>query len=156
MTAGLALYLRDHGLDQIKAMVMIYPVLGADVNTNSYIRNADAPCLTRSEMIFYLDSFLGPKDSGSWNDPYAVPMLAPSLEGLPACFIAVAMHDPLCDDGLLFAEKLKAVGIPVATRKEPALAHSYMRARHVSEPARKGFDAIVEALRTLSHDGCLP
>lgn len=156
MTAGLALYLRDHGLDQIKAMVMIYPVLGADVNTNSYIRNADAPCLTRSEMIFYLDSFLGPRDSGSWNDPYAVPMLAPSLEGLPACFIAVAMHDPLCDDGLLFAEKLKAAGIPVATRKEPALAHSYMRARHVSEPARKGFDAIVEALRTLSHDGCLP
>jgi acetyl esterase len=66
------------------------------------------------------------------------------------------MHDPLCDDGTLFAEKLKAAGVPVALRREPALAHSYMRARHVSEPAKKGFDSIVEALRTLSHDGCLP
>jgi len=36
-------------------------------------------------------------------------------------------------------------------RQEPELAHSYMRARNVSKPAKKGFDAIVKALRSLSH-----
>jgi hypothetical protein len=31
-----------------------------------------------------------------------------------------------------------------------------MRARHVSKPAMAGFDAIVEAIRTLAHEGKLP
>ncbi len=156
MTAGLAMHLRDHGEQQLNAMVMIYPVLGADVNTASYVRNAEAPCLTRAEMIFYLESFLGQRGNRNWSDPYAVPNIAADVDRLPPAFITVAMHDPLCDDGILFSEKLKAAGIAVALRREPALAHSYMRARHVSAPAKKGFDAIVEALRTLSHDGSLP
>jgi acetyl esterase len=156
MTAGLAMYLRDHKLEPLKAMVMIYPALGADVDTGSSIRNAQEPSPTRDEMIFYRDSFLGPRESKNWHDPYAVPMLAGNLEALPPTFISVALHDPLCDDGILFAAKLEKAGVPVALHREPALAHSFMRARHVSEPAKKGFDAIVEALRTLSHDGCLP
>ena len=41
-------------------------------------------------------------------------------------------------------------------RREPALAHSYMRARHGSKPAMAGFEAIVAAVRSLGHDGCLP
>jgi acetyl esterase len=156
MTAGLALYLRDHGLDQLKAMVMIYPVLGADVNTASYLRNAEAPCLTRAEMMFYLESFLGPPGGRNWNDPYAVPMIATDLSRLPPAFIAVASHDPLCDDGILFAQRLHQAGVPVLLREEPALAHSYMRARHVSTPADEGFKAIVSALHQLSHQGLLP
>jgi acetyl esterase len=56
----------------------------------------------------------------------------------------------------VFYKKLKAAGIATSLRKEPALAHSYMRARHVSTPAMKGFNAIIEALRSLGHRECLP
>jgi acetyl esterase len=38
----------------------------------------------------------------------------------------------------------------VELRREPELAHSYMRARHVSEPAREGFAAIVAAARAFT------
>ena len=68
----------------------------------------------------------------------------------------MAAHDPLCDDGLIFRDKLKAAGVPVALREEPVLAHSYMRARHVSAPAMAGFKAIAEAVRSLAHEGRLP
>jgi acetyl esterase len=156
MTVGLAQSLRDRGLPQLGGQVLIYPVLGADVDTPSYRRNAEAPCLTRSDMIYYLDSFLGPKGGANWTDPYAVPLLASDLSGLPPAFIAVAAHDPLYDDGVMFAGKLEAQGVPVALRREPALAHSYMRARHVSKPAKEGFDAIVEAVHSLAHRGALP
>jgi acetyl esterase len=156
MTVALALSLRDRGLSQLKGQVLIYPVLGADVDTESYRRNAEAPCLTRSDMIFYLDSFLGPHGHPNWTDPYAVPLLAGDVSRLPPAFIAVAAHDPLCDDGIAFAEKLDAAGVPVRLRREPALTHSYMRARHVSQPAKEGFDAIVEAVRSLTHEGALP
>ncbi|MBL8908860.1 MAG: alpha/beta hydrolase [Rhizobiales bacterium] len=156
MTMGLALWLRDHDLPQLQGQVLIYPVLGADVDTPSYRRNAEAPCLTRSDMIYYLESFLGPGGTANWNDPYAVPLLAQDLRKLPPAFIAVAAHDPLYDDGIMMEAKLKAAGVPVAIRREPALAHSYMRARHVSKPAMAGFAAIVAAIRSLGHDGSLP
>ena len=74
MTVGLALVLRDHGAPQLRGQVLIYPVLGADVNTPSYIRNAHAPCLTKPEMIFYLDCFLGPKGNPNWFDPGPFPI----------------------------------------------------------------------------------
>ena len=156
MTLGLALWLRDHGLPQLKGQVLIYPVLGADVDTPSYKRNAEAPCLTRSDMIYYLESFLGPRGDANWTDPYAVPLLAQDLRGLPPAFITVAAHDPLYDDGVMMEAKLKAAGVPVLIRREPALAHSYMRARHGSKPAMAGFEAITAAIRSLGHDGCLP
>jgi acetyl esterase len=156
MTAGLALWLRDHGEDQLKGMVLIYPVLGADMESESYVRNADAPCLSRAEMLFFLESFLGPRWGPNWRDPYAIPNLAPDVSRLPPAFIAVAAHDPLHDDGVFFARKLRAAGVPVALRRERALAHSYMRARHQSPPAMEGFRAIAAATRSLGHSGILP
>lgn len=156
MTVGLALSLRDRGLPQLRGQVLIYPVLGADMETDSYTRNAHAPCLTREEMTFYLESFLGARSGPNWSDSYAVPNLAADVAGLPPAFITVAEHDPLCDDGIIFHEKMKQAGIGTRLRREPALAHSYMRARHVSKPAMAGFDAIVDAVRSLAHEGMLP
>ena len=156
MTVGLALSLREQDLPQLRGMVLIYPVLGADTETSSYRRNANAPCLTRGEMIFYLESFLGPRGNANWSDPKAIPNIASDVSRLPPAFITVAAHDPLCDDGLIFRDQMRDAGLDVALRAEPALAHSYMRARHVSKPAMQGFKAIVEAVRHLSHEGSLP
>jgi acetyl esterase len=151
MTAGLSLYLRDHNMMQLNGMVLIYPVLGHDVNTSSYIRNADAPCLTRDEMIFFLDAFMGGKGGANWSDPLAAPLLADDLSCLPRSFITIAAHDPLYDDGEKFHQRLLAFGVHSEIRKEPVLAHSYMRARHVSKPAMAGFQAIIEAIKCFSH-----
>jgi acetyl esterase len=151
MSVALALTLRERGLPQLKAMALIYPVLGVDITTASYMRNVNAPCLSRDEMKFYLTAFLGAEGGPNWQDEKAVPNLVRDLSGLPPCFITVAGHDPLHDDGVIFAQKLGAAGIACELRIEPALAHSYMRARNVCAPAKKGFDAIIEALRSLSH-----
>jgi acetyl esterase len=150
MSAALALTLRDLGLPQLKAMVLIYPGLGANFDTSSYRRNANAPGLTRSEMMFYLTAFLGPEGSPAWSDEKALPLLAQNLEGLPPAFITVAGHDPLHDDGVMFHERLLRAGISSQLRREPALGHSYMRARHHSPVAFEAFQTIVTALKQFS------
>lgn len=147
MSVALALTLRDLGLAQVQAMALLYPVLGANMETPSYIRNANASCLTRDDMRYYLTSFLGPADSPNWQDEKAVPLMVTDLEGLPPAYITVAGHDPLHDDGVMFHERLLAAGVVTELREEPALAHSYMRARHHSAVAMAGFQAIVAALR---------
>lgn len=156
MSASLALYLRDHAMIQLRGCVLIYPVLGTDTQTPSYVENSDAPCLTRSDMIYYLDAVLGPKSSPNWSDPYAMPLLAEDVSGLPPTFITAAAHDPLRDDATAFEQRLREAGVEVMLRPEPQLPHSYMRARHVSEPAMAGFKAIVEAIRSLAYAKRLP
>ncbi len=156
MTVGLCLELRSRGEPQPQGQVLIYPGLSVDFNGPSYVRNADAPCLTRADMMYYLESFLGPKGNPNWTDPRAVPLLAADLRGLPPAFISVAGHDPFCDDGIVFARRLRATAIPVMLREESRLAHSFMRARHQSAPAMEGFQAIIAALRSLAHEGSLP
>jgi acetyl esterase len=152
MSVALALTLRELQLMPPIGMVLIYPVLGANMSTPSYLRNANAPCLTRDEMKFYLDAFLGPPDSPAWHNDKAIPNLASDVSGLPPTFITVAAHDPLHDDGVIFNEKMQAAGILSTLRREPELAHSYMRARHHSMPAMESFKAIVEALKAMAHN----
>lgn len=156
ISVALAMALHELELPPLAGLVLIYPVLGADMNTPSYQLNAHAPCLTRDEMRFFLTSFLGAEGSRNWFDPKAAPNLAADVSRLPPTYITVAAHDPLRDDGIIFRDKLRAAGVPAVLREEPVLAHSYMRARHHSEPARKGFDAIVKALSALAGEGTLP
>jgi acetyl esterase len=153
MSAALALHLRDHGLPQLLGQVLIYPVLGADVDTPSYLTNAQAQSLSKAEMEHYLDAFLGARDGPAWRDKYALPLLESDFARLPPAFVTAAAHDPLHDDAVLFAQCLEAAGVPVALRREPALGHSYMRARRVSRPAGEGFAAIVAAIRDMAHAG---
>jgi acetyl esterase len=151
MVASLAMYTRDHGLPPLAGQVLIYPVLGVDLATPSYLRNAEGPCLTRAEMAFYWDAVLGPKGCPNWSDKYAIPLLEHDYSRLAPAFIAAAAHDPLYDDAVNYAQRLEKAGVAVRFRGEPSLAHSYMRARHVSEPAMTGFEAIVAAVKALAH-----
>jgi acetyl esterase len=153
MSAALALHLRDQHLPQLLGQVLIYPVLGADVDTPSYRANAQAQSLSKAEMEHYLDAFLGPRGGPAWRDKFAVPLLETDFSRLPPAFVTAAAHDPLHDDAVHYAERLQAAGVPVTLRREPALGHSYMRARRVSRPAGEGFAAIVAAIRGMAHPG---
>jgi acetyl esterase len=156
MSASLSLYLRDRQLPQLNGQVLIYPVLGIDLDTPSYRRNAEAPCLTRNEMIYYWESVLGPRGGANWADKYIIPLIETDYSNLPPAFITAAAYDPLYDDAVIYGERLKAAGVEVAIRREPVLTHSYMRARQVSTACKAGFDAIVSAIRSLAHHGHLP
>ncbi|WP_413990609.1 alpha/beta hydrolase [Labrys okinawensis] len=156
MTASLAIALRDSGPSALRGQILIYPVLDADGETQSYRRNATSSALSRQEMLYYLDAFLGSAGSPARQDKLALPLLETDYAGLPPAFITAAAHDTLQDEAFIFAERLEAAGVPVMLRYEPELDHSYMRARHHSAPAFEGFKAIIEAAKTLAYHGILP
>ena len=74
--------------------------------------------------------------------PLAAPMMAPDHSGLPPAFIAVAEHDPLRDDGIAYAEKLEAAGVPVVLDRGQGLIHGYLRSMEYCADARERLTAM--------------
>jgi acetyl esterase len=141
LAAGLTLRARDEGLSGIVGQVLIYPALGGDLVSGSYNEMADAPGLTTADTIYYRAILKAPAD-----EPVAHPLLTKSCIGLPPAYITVAHFDPLRDDGRLYAGRLAADGIEVWFREEPQMVHAWLRARHMSEGAAKGFRALCIAV----------
>ncbi len=56
-----------------------------------------------------LDHYLS--DRGEGNDWRASPIVAKSYAGLPAALVVTADHDPLVDEGKVYADRLSADGV---------------------------------------------
>ena len=63
LTAGAALKLRDAGERNIDFQVLIYPATAPYFDTLSYHQNGEGYWLTRGDVIWFWDNFLGP-DAG--------------------------------------------------------------------------------------------
>lgn len=134
----------------IGGQVLIYPGLGGDMTKGSYVSQSRAPGLTTTDVRYYRDIYKG------LGSKYAEPLRETDYSGLPPAFLVAAGLDPLHDDCFDYAERLRAAGVPATVRDEPLLVHAFIRARHMSAPARASFDAIIEASASLAHSGQLP
>lgn len=150
LAAALCLKARDEGGPKIKGQVLIYPGLGGDVTRGSYVTQRDAPSLTTRDVLFYRDIYKGN------HSKYAEPLRETDFSKLPPAFLVAAGLDPLHDDCFGYAACLMAQGVAATVRGEPLLVHSFLRARNMSVPARKSFDAITAACASLAHHGRLP
>lgn len=100
--------------------LLVYPVVNDDMNTPSYQRNADAKPLNKPMMAWFFKHYGGDPAS-----PYALPMKAPSLAGLPPATVIAAEIDPLLSEGKAYADKLKKDGVPVTYREYSGVAHEF-------------------------------
>lgn len=100
--------------------LLVYPVVDNDMNTPSYQRNANAKPLNKAMMGWFFKHY-----GGDPANPYALPMKAASLKGLPPATIIAAEIDPLLSEGKAYAEKLKKDGVPVTYKEYAGVAHEF-------------------------------
>lgn len=127
--------------------VLIYPGLGGDPDRGSHIRHADAPMLTRADVIYYRDIRSGGNDVAA--DPTFAPLSASDFSGLPPTVVISAECDPLSDDGRDYCEAIRKAGGQSVWFNEVGLVHGYLRARHSVPRARESFKRIVQAASAL-------
>lgn len=144
LAAGLALRARDEGLAGVIGQALVYPLLGGDLTSGSYLEMAEAPGLSTADVRFYRDLQAAKED-----DAIASPLRAEHHAGLPPAYVTAAHFDPLRDDARLYAARLAEASVSVVFREEPQMIHAWLRARHVSPGAKTGFTTLVAGLQAL-------
>lgn len=96
---------------KIAGQMMIYPATDARMQTESMKKYVDTPVWNgpMTQLVYQL--YLKNGDCGM--RPYVSPMEAGSFAGLPKAYVEVAEYDCLRDEGLAYAEALKAAGVDV-------------------------------------------
>ncbi|MCJ8148513.1 alpha/beta hydrolase [Shinella sedimenti] len=145
LAAGIVMKARDEGLKGIVGQALVYPGLGGDLVSGSYVEMGEAPGLTTADVAYYRDIYKAPDAA-----PHAFPLQAQDLSGLPATFITGAHFDPLRDDARAYAARLALAGVAVEFREEKQMIHAWLRARFMSEGAKAGFAALCDAVRRMA------
>lgn len=146
LAAVVSLMARNENGPRIRHQALMYPVTGAR-DTESRRANADAFILTEADMHKF-DELYG----GDLDDWRVSPLRAESLEDLPAALIEVAGHDPLHDDGVLYAEALEAAGVEVRLLDFPAMPHGFLNFPRFARDAKPALAAVVDAQRHAFRD----
>jgi acetyl esterase len=122
LAAAVALTARDAGGPRISHQALIYPGLDLTLSSPSIDEHAHAPVLTRANIVAFRRHYL--PDGADPRDPVLSPLFG-DLAGLPPALVQTADLDPLRDDGLRYAEALRAAGVAARATNYVGLPHGF-------------------------------
>jgi acetyl esterase len=145
LAAAVALAARDRGGPELAAQLLIYPVTDFNFGTASYQDNREGYLLTKGSMQWFWAHYLGAQDLDK--DPYACPLRADSLVGLPPAYVATSEYDPLRDEGEAYARRLEEAGVAVTAKRFDGLLHGFFWMLAAVPSAAGVLDDMVGVLR---------
>ncbi|HTL09843.1 MAG TPA: alpha/beta hydrolase [Chitinophagaceae bacterium] len=125
MTAVTALKAKKMGGPAIRFHAMLWPIVDANFETESYQLFGEDRFLTTSLMKWMYDMYI--PDPAKRKDIYASPLQAgiEELKGLPPLLIQVAENDVLRDEGEAYGRKVSEAGVPVTTIRYNGMIHDF-------------------------------
>jgi acetyl esterase len=137
---------RDEGGPALVLQVLVYPVTNlAAFDTPSYAEFAERYYLTRAEMEWFRGHYLArPEDA---QHPYASPLRAPDLRGLPPALVITAECDPLRDEGEAYAKRMADAGVAVTAVRYAGMIHPFFSLGGVLNQGRRAVEQVAAAVR---------
>jgi acetyl esterase len=144
LAASVALTFHGRRSKAVVAQALLYPWLQFTDETVSLKENAEGYLLTRADLdTFAKDTF---KTDADRRDPRAAILDVKDLEGVAPAIVVTAGYDPLRDEGLAYAEKLRSAGVAVEAKHYPAMVHAFYMLTGVTPAAQAAIDELGAAL----------
>lgn len=143
LAAVCALLARDHGLP-LALQLLITPGTAAQGDTASRRLFAHGFLLDAVTIDWFFDLYI---DRALRHDWRFAPLCRDDFEGVaPACVI-LAECDPLVDEGLAYADRLRAAGVPVALELYRGLTHDFIKMGRALPEASDAMQAAADAMK---------
>ncbi|KGQ18490.1 Alpha/beta hydrolase [Lysobacter dokdonensis DS-58] len=123
MAADIAIAARDQKLQAPVHQVLVYPVANNDMNSPSYVQNANAKPLNKPMMEWFVKHTFDNADQTA--DPRIAIAKRKDLAGVAPATIILAEIDPLRSDGEALADALKAAGVDATVQKYDGVTHEF-------------------------------
>lgn len=138
LAAAVAQRYVDEGGQGLRLQVLVYPATNLRDDFASKAENARGYMLSSDGMdaIRVLMTTHRPDLS----DPWLSPAFRPNLEGLPPALMVLAGFDPVRDDGLAYAARLREAGVPVELLSYLGQFHGFLNFNGVLRAARDALD----------------
>ena len=147
LAAVCAIQARDAGLP-LALQLLFYPGTAARQDTDSHRRFAVGPLLDEPLISWFFSQYIDDAERDDWR---FAPLNADDVDGVAPAWIGLAECDPVVDEGIAYADKLRAAGVPVELEIYRGVIHEFVKmGRAVPEALAAQADAaraLKEALR---------
>ena len=152
LSAIVAQELRDlrtaDGEPVIRHQALIYPATDLTMASPSIAEHADGAILTEPKIRAFRAHYLGDADDAvAMNDPIVSPLFG-DVAGVAPALIQTADPDPIRDDGLRYADVLRAAGVPVRVTNYLRVPHGFASMPGVTRIGEQSRHELVTELRT--------
>jgi len=144
LAAVACLLARERGGPKICFQLLVYPVVDYDDDRPSARENA-AYILTPAVMRYFWNHYVSSPEEA--RHPWASPINAKSLAGLPPAMVITAECDPIRDQGEAYARRLQESGVPVTLKRYHGAIHIFFQMGAVIDSGRQAVADAAAALR---------
>jgi acetyl esterase len=142
LAATCAILARDAGFP-IRLQLLFYPGTAADQSASSHQKFAHGLVLERAHIDWFFDQFIGREQRCDWR---FAPLEAADVEGVAPAWFGLAECDPLVDDGIAYADKLRAAHVPVDLEIYRGVTHEFIKMGRAIPQARQAHADAAAAL----------
>jgi acetyl esterase len=144
LAAVCALMARDAGLP-IALQLLFYPGTTAHSDTESNRRFAQGLILDAPSIAYFFDQYIPERaDREDWR---FAPLNAEDVEHVAPAWIGLAEMDPLVDEGVQYADKLRAAGVAVDLEIYRGVTHEFIKLGRAIPEARQAHMDAAAALK---------
>ncbi len=145
LAAACALQARDLQL-ALKLQLLFYPGCTAHQETRSHKTFAHGFVLEERHIAYFFNQYIpSRRDREDWRFS---PLSASDIDAVAPAWFGLAECDPLVDEGLAYADKLRAAGVPVDLEIYRGVTHEFIKMGRVIPEAQRAHLDAARALRT--------
>lgn len=144
LAAACAVLARDAGV-KLDLQLLLYPGTDAHQSMDSHQRFAKGPLLDQRTLNWFFEQYL--RSSADRDDWRFAPLLVPDIDGVAPAWLGLAECDPLVDEGVAYADKLRMAGVPVDLEIYRGVTHEFVKMGRAIPEARQAHADMAAALR---------